>query len=56
MVKPGYKQTEIGVIPEDWEVSPAKNLMKIETGSRNTEDKSENGEYLFFKTFHVFPP
>ena len=22
-VKPGYKQTEVGVIPEDWEVSTA---------------------------------
>ncbi len=21
-VKPGYKQTEVGVIPEDWEVRP----------------------------------
>ena len=21
-VKPGYKQTEVGVIPEDWDVAP----------------------------------
>ncbi len=21
-VKPGYKQTEVGVIPEEWEVKP----------------------------------
>ena len=21
-LKPGYKQTEVGVIPEDWEVEP----------------------------------
>lgn len=28
MVKPGYKQTEIGVIPEDWEVLPFKNVTK----------------------------
>ncbi len=21
-VRPGYKQTEVGVIPEDWEVRP----------------------------------
>ena len=24
-VKPGYKQTEVGVIPEDWEVVPITN-------------------------------
>jgi type I restriction enzyme S subunit len=26
MVKPGYKQTEVGVIPEDWESLPARKL------------------------------
>jgi type I restriction enzyme S subunit len=25
-VKPGYKQTEVGVIPEEWEVKPLKRL------------------------------
>ena len=48
MVKKGYKQTEIGVIPEDWEVKPAKDLMRIETGSRNTEHKVDHGQYPFF--------
>lgn len=48
MVKEGYKETEIGVIPDDWNLLSAKNLMKIETGSRNTEHKSDNGKYLFF--------
>lgn len=48
MVKKGYKQTEIGVIPEDWKVKPAKDLMKIETGSRNTEHKADHGQYPFF--------
>ena len=47
-MKPGYKQTEIGMIPEDWEVKPAEDLMKIETGSRNTEDKVEGGQFPFF--------
>ena len=23
-VKPGYKQTEVGVIPEDWDVKPLR--------------------------------
>lgn len=48
MVKQGYKQTEIGVLPEDWGVKPAKDLMKIETGSRNTEHKADHGQYPFF--------
>ena len=25
-VKPGYKQTEVGVIPEDWEVKPLRHI------------------------------
>ena len=25
-VRPGYKQTEVGVIPEDWEVEPLKRF------------------------------
>jgi len=48
LVKEGYKETEIGVFPKDWGLTSAKNLMKIETGSRNTEHKSDNGKYLFF--------
>ena len=27
-VKPGYKQTEVGVIPEDWEVVPLRDLVR----------------------------
>ena len=31
-----------------WKEVSVKDLMKIETGSRNTEDKSDNGQYPFF--------
>ena len=31
-VKPGYKQTEVGVIPEDWEVKPADDLCRVNQG------------------------
>lgn len=48
MIPQGYKQTEIGVIPEDWDCVAAKHLMKIETGSRNTEQKTDIGKYPFF--------
>jgi len=27
-VRPGYKQTEVGVIPEDWEVQPVRNIVE----------------------------
>ena len=32
MVKKGYKQTEIGVIPEDWEVKPLKVVAPLQRG------------------------
>lgn len=48
MVKQGYKQTEIGIIPKDWSLSCLEKHMKIETGSRNTEHRNENGKYPFF--------
>ena len=47
-VRKGYKQTEVGVIPEDWEVQQIKNIATIKTGSRNTQDKVDNGIYPFF--------
>jgi type I restriction enzyme S subunit len=44
----GYKNTEVGVIPEDWSIESVKNLALIKTGSRNTQDRIESGEYPFF--------
>ncbi len=31
-LKPGYKQTEVGVIPKDWEVRPLLSVVKPATG------------------------
>jgi len=47
-VKPGYKQTEVGVIPEEWALDYIENVALITTGSRNTQDRVEDGEYPFF--------
>ncbi|MDK2834557.1 MAG: type restriction enzyme subunit [Methanolobus sp.] len=47
-LKPGYKQTEVGVIPEDWRLDYIENLAEITTGSRNTQDRVDDGEYPFF--------
>jgi type I restriction enzyme S subunit len=38
----------IGEIPEHWEVRRFKFLCHITTGSKNTEDKVENGKYPFY--------
>ncbi|MBR5547898.1 MAG: restriction endonuclease subunit S [Clostridia bacterium] len=50
MVKPGYKQTEIGVIPEDWEEKKLGELAKVCMCKRIFADQTvENGEIPFFK-------
>lgn len=47
-VKKGYKQTEVGVIPGDWHTDKIQNLAQITTGSKNTQDRIEAGEFPFF--------
>jgi len=47
-LKEGYKKTGVGVIPEDWDTKKIKNLAQITTGSKNTQDRIESGEYPFF--------
>jgi type I restriction enzyme, S subunit len=47
-VPDGYKVTEVGVIPEDWEVSRIADVAGITTGSRNTQDRVSDGRYPFF--------
>lgn len=48
LVAEKYKQTEVGLIPSDWDIDYIKNLAVIKTGSRNTQDRIENGLYPFF--------
>lgn len=43
-IKEGYKQTEIGVIPEDWTLEELKNLTtKITDGAHKTPKYTEDG-------------
>ena len=44
----GYKQTELGIIPEDWEVATIKHIADITTGNKNTQDAEEGGKYPFY--------
>ena len=47
-VKPGYKQTEVGVIPEEWEVCNLKDVsLKITDGDHVTPKREINGYYLY---------
>ena len=47
-VPPGYKRTDVGVIPEDWNVARVDSHATVKTGSKNTQDRIEDGEYPFF--------
>lgn len=38
-LKPGYKQTEVGVIPEDWEVQPLLKAVHIANGQVSPKQK-----------------
>ena len=43
-----YKQTELGLLPEDWEVKRIVDIATITTGSQNTQDKVDGGKYPFY--------
>ena len=47
-IKSGSRQTEVGVVPEDWEVEFIDNLADITTGGKNTQDRVDDGQYPFF--------
>ena len=42
------KQTEVGLIPDDWEVREIKDFADVTTGDKNTQDAEENGKYPFY--------
>lgn len=44
----GYKQTELGIIPEDWHLKRLGGLSHIKTGKRNGDEQIKNGRYPFF--------
>ena len=54
---PGYKQTEVGVIPEDWEVKPFEQLAHIERGKFTARPRNDpkyyGGDIPFIQTGDV---
>lgn len=47
-VKVGQVQTDVGLIPMDWNITRIDVHCSIKTGSRNTQDKVEGGAYPFY--------
>ena len=48
MIETKFKQTEIGLIPNDWVIKTTKEFADITTGSQNTQDHVNNGKYPFY--------
>ena len=47
-VKPGYKQSELGVIPVDWDAVPMQTITThIGDGLHGTPVYSSHGDYFF---------
>lgn len=54
-VMEGYKETEIGVLPEDWEVVRLGEAVRLETGKRMKGGKQDTGEVISIGGEHVTP-
>ncbi len=48
MVADGYKKTEIGVIPVEWDVVKVGEILNVQTGKMNAQDQVNDGIYPFF--------
>ena len=49
LIPDGYKQTDVGVIPKDWEVSAIAKKHTLATGSTppTSNPKNYGGDFLF---------
>ena len=47
---PGYKRTEVGVIPDDWDVVPFGQILTIRHGKSQKVVESEHGPYPILAT------
>ena len=45
-MKPGYKQTEVGVIPEEWEVKPLGAFVSYTNGKAHEQSISDSGRFV----------
>ena len=45
-LKPGYKQTEVGVIPEDWDVKLLPDVLHFRSGKAHEQFISDTGSHV----------
>ena len=45
-VRPGYKQTEAGVIPEEWDVKPLPDVCRFRAGKAHEQYVSDLGQFV----------
>lgn len=53
MVNPGYKETEVGVIPEDWKVEPLLNNCELLNGLTYTPDDIKEAGLLVLRSSNI---
>jgi len=42
----GYKQTDVGMIPKDWDVQPLRNLVIFTNGKAHEQNITEHGDFI----------
>jgi len=52
-IRDGYKETEIGVIPEDWEVKNLNDIVDFYNGKAHENDVKESGKYKIINSKFV---
>jgi type I restriction enzyme S subunit len=45
-LKPGYKQTEVGVLPEDWDLKLLPDVLRCRSGKAHEQFISDTGSYV----------
>lgn len=52
-VKPGYKHTEVGFVPEDWEVKPLRSVLKTGRLGGNYANQDTPAEFPLMKMGNI---
>ena len=45
-VRPGYKKTEVGVIPKDWDAKPLRALVRYTNGKAHEQSINDSGRFV----------
>ena len=55
-MRPGYKQTEVGVIPEDWEVKSLGSFGDLSKGRGIRKDEAQSGDLPCARYGEIYTP